>query len=386
MLSLRRRFVLGVLALAGMTCLAIPGTVSSQDKKTDVPDTVLSFPTSDGLALGSMWFPPKDKPNADVLLMFPRPGSAVNKNWISLAEGFQAKGFAVLLFDFRGCGMNGPVPNPKSKDPLPDPFYLKGRGERIVTDVSQFFNEPFNAGLNRNTVEKSGLNYKTFSDRQRDAIYNDLQAARFFIDRKSDARVCNANRIWILTEKEGYQVAMGFIALEAFRNTIFPEQNFAAKIDPTKAAKDYAGIIALSPNENFAIAGLLINRYLKNLTSIDTKTAVEHIERRMAIIALHGKSEGPGKSKQVINRWVTGSEEELKRKFKYIFEFDNSKMKGTPTGMDLIDATDSLGVKAKIIDHVTTVAKVGQDFGKDETKRNAAETKLIPRSPLMNGR
>lgn len=383
MLSLRRQLMFGVLALAGMVGLAMPGSVRSQDKKSDIPDTVLSFPTSDGLALGAMWFPPKDKPNADVIMMFPRPGFAINKNWIAMAEGFQAKGFAVLLFDFRGTGMNGPLP--KAKEPLPDPFYLKGRGERVVTDINQFFNDPFNTGFVKSTVEKNGLNFKTFNDRQKDAIFNDLQAARFFIDRKSDARVCNANRIWILTEKEGYGVAMGFIALEAFRNTIFPEQNFAAKIDPTKAAKDYAGIIALSPSENHSVSSLLVSR-LKANGSLDAKTAVEHIERRMAIVALHGKSEGPSKSKSAINKWVTGSEDDLKRKFKYLFEFDNSKMKGTPTGMDLIDATDSLGIKTKIIDHVTNLAKVGQDFGKDETKRNATETKLIPRSPLMNSR
>ena len=384
MLSQRRRFVFGVLAFAGIILLTVPETGRSQAKKDEVPDTVLSFPTSDGVALGGMWYPPKDKPNADVVMMFPRPGGAINKNWIAVAEALKEKGFAVLLFDFRGCGMNGPAP--KAKEPIPDPFYLKGRGERIITDVSQFFKEPFNTGLNKTSVEKSGLNYKTFNDRQKDAVFNDLQAARFFIDRKSDARVCNANRIWMLTEKEGYQLALGFISWEAYRNTIFPEQNLAAKVDPTKAAKDYAGIVAFSPNENFAVATLQINKNLKNLGLLDCKTAVEHIERRMAIVCIHGKSEGPGKSKTVVNRWVTGGEEELRRKFKYFHEFDNTKMKGTPIGLDMIDATDSLGITNKLVEQLSNIAKVGQDFGKDETKRNAAETKLIPRSPLMNSR
>ena len=106
----------------------------------------------------------------------------------------------------------------------------------------------------------------------------------------------------------------------------------------------------------------------------------------MAIVCIHGKSEGPGKSKTVVNRWVTGGEEELRRKFKYFHEFDNTKMKGTPIGLDMIDATDSLGITNKLVEQLSNIAKVGQDFGKDETKRNAAETKLIPRSPLMNSR
>ncbi|WP_020470097.1 alpha/beta hydrolase family protein [Zavarzinella formosa] len=387
MLSLRRRFAFGVLALAGMAGLASSGKIIAQDKdkKDDVPDTVLSFPTSDGLAIGAMWYPAKDKQSADAVMMFPRPGGVVNKQMIELAEALQAKGFAVLLFDFRGCGMNGPAP--KGKEPLPDPFYLKGRGERILADGSQFFADQFNKGsFQRATVEKVGLNYKTFGDRQKDAIYNDLQAARFFLDRKNDSRVCNTNRIWIVTEKEGYQTALGFIAIEAHRNTIFPEQNVAAVIDPTKAAKDYAGIVAFSPNENSVVAGIQINRGLKNLIDPDTKSAVEHIDRRMAIVSVYGKTEGPGKSKAIVNRWVTGSDDELKRKFKYFVEVDNSKMKGTPTGFDMMDAADSAGIKTKLVDQLTNIAKVGQDFGKDDTKRNASETKLIPRSPVMTSR
>ncbi len=395
MLSLLRRAALGVLALAGMALLVGPGqpAFAQKDKKDDVSENVLSFATSDGLALGALWYPAKDpKAPADAVMMFPRPGGAVTKQWIDLAEAMSAKGFAVLLFDFRGCGMNGPAP--KGKEPIPEPFYIKGRGERIITDANQFFNEKFNTGFSRQAVEKLGLNYKTFTDRQKDAVFNDLLAARFFLDKKNDAKVCNTNRIWIVTEKEGYQLAMAHVAFETHRYTIFPEQNNMAKQDPTRAAKDYAGIVVLSPSDNLPIATTQINKGFANKLFLDVKSAVEHIERRMAIVCVYGKSEGQGKAKALVTKAVamnptgTGgtSEDELKRKFKYFIEIDNSKVKGTPTGIDLIDATDSLGVKAALVDRITDIAKVGQDFGKDDTKRNADATKTVPRSPIMNSR
>lgn len=396
MQSLLRRAALGVLTLAVMAAAAGPASAQKdKDKKDDVPDSVLSFSTSDGVALGAMWMPAKDKPGADAVMMFPRPGAPVTKQWIELAEAMSAKGFAVLLFDFRGSGMNGPAP--KAKEPIPDPFYIKGRGERIITDVNQFFNEPFNRaafGSSRKTIENVGLNWKTFGDRAKDVVFNDLLAARFFLDKKNDAKVCNTNRIWIVTEKEGYQVALAHIAFEAHRYTIFPEQNVAAVQDQTRAAKDYAGIVCFSPNENFPIATQQVTKGFANKTKLDVRTAVEHLDRRMAIVAVYGKSEGPGKSKAIVNKVMalnpagTGpaTEEELKRRFKYFIEIDNSKVKGTPLGIDLIDATDSLGVKTAVVDRVSDIAKVGQDFGKEDTKRNADATKVIPRSPIMNSR
>lgn len=384
MVSLSYRMLFGGLLFIGLITLAQPTPSRAQDK--DNPESVLSFATSDGLALGALWYPPKDKPSADAVIMFPRPGQTINKTWIGLAEAMQAKGFAVLLFDFRGLGMNGPLPNPKAKD-QPDPPYLKGRGERIVADSTQFFNEAFNrsAGFPR-TIEKNGLNYKTFTDRQKDAIYNDLQAARFFLDKKNDAKICNTNRIWLVTEKEGYQVALAFWAHEYKRPSIFPEQNKAAIVQNDKASKDYAGIVCFSPNENNAVATQQINKYLANRSFQDVQTALQHIEKRMSIIAVYGKSEGNATAKRIISKWGV-PEAEFVRRYKYLMEFDNTKVKGTPTGIDLIDATDSLKVRADLVQKMfDTSNKGGQDFGKEETKRNAIETKTVPRSPILDGR
>ena len=115
-------------------------------------------------------------------MMFPAPGNKVNDAWIGLAKALSEKNFSVLLFDWRGCGMNA----------------ADTAGARIFANNMEFWTELYNRqllkGLQR-PVEDKGLDFKTItvkSDslyRYRDFMLNDLLAARFYLDAKRQREV-----------------------------------------------------------------------------------------------------------------------------------------------------------------------------------------------------
>jgi len=234
------RGLCGGLLLVGLAVLgAAPGGLSAQDKKdpkTDpkvdpkkapaavVPelrDKSVGFTTSDGLNLQGYWFQGAalDKQRPDAVMMFPAPGNKVTDTWIILANELSKNNFSVLLFDWRGCGMNAP----------------DTAGSRILENKVRFWNEPYNKQLltgSQRLIEDKGLDYKTIvgknqgTYRYRDFLANDLLAARFYLDKQNDNGKCNTNRVWIVTEKDGAQLGLGFIATEFSRNSLYdPKQN-----------------------------------------------------------------------------------------------------------------------------------------------------------------
>ncbi len=381
---LPRHMALGLLAFAGLA-----GTARSQPK--DDPKVLKAMPTNDGLSLNILWYPapPKDKTTPDGVIMFPRPGAKIDKSWVALAEAVQAKGFSVLLMDWRGLGMNGPEISAKSKEPPPDPIYLKPQGPKILQTSSAFFSEPVNKSFGRDAVTNAGLNYKTFTERQKEIIFADLTAARFFLDKRNDGeKECNSNRIWLMTEKEGYQVALAHVAYEGYRNAIYKGNVLEVGTSGTRAIKNYAGIVAFSPSTNHGLASLEIDKLLKVSATpgTDQTEAYLHVKSRMAIIAIHGKSEGPAGANRVINRWVTGTEAQLRQSYKYIKEYDNTAVKGTPVGIELVDATTMPDARKDVLEFLDAVVRRAVVFGSEFTEKGVSKIDVPPRHPIMVGR
>src|SRR5688572_20839732 len=211
MTVLLRGLLTGLLVIGLAVLGAAPDRMTAQDKKTepkaDPKDVAkakdelrqksVSFATSDGLALNGYWFRGVgiEKQRPDAVMMFPAPGNKVNDAWIGLAKTLSEKNFSVLLFDWRGLGMNS----------------AETAGSRILEDRVKFWNEPYNRELLKNsqkTIEDKGLDYKNLHTRTqgqykfKDWMLNDLVAARYFLDRKNDDGQCNTNRVWIVTERD----------------------------------------------------------------------------------------------------------------------------------------------------------------------------------------
>jgi hypothetical protein len=391
MLSLYRGLLAGFL-VAGLAALCYaPSDMVAQDAKDkkdtkdakdkakeDIKEKSVGIATSDGLSLNGYWFQGTgiEKQRPDAVMMFPAPGGKVNEAWISLAKGLSEKNFSVLLFDWRGMGMNGP-------DGI-------GQGSRIFSEKDVFWKEPYNGTLLKSstaTIEKNGLDWKMLSlrtqgsVRYRDFLLHDLMAARFFLDKQNDAGRCNTNRVWIVSEKDGAHLGLAFIASEFQRHTIHLPKKNIGDISPTfkGAGKDYAGIMALSYSGANPTANMVYKNALPSFGANDeVKKAKEHLEDRLAMVLMYSKKETGGNSNSLMRSvGVGGTEDEMKKKFKYPKEFDIKAMKPI-SGIDMIDPMDSFGVKAYIVKAMVEISKV-QNFGKDPTERDAAKTTDVPR-------
>lgn len=376
MLSLYRGLLTG-LVVAGVAAACFqPGAARAQAKK-NLDDNIIAVTTSDGLALKGYWFQGQalEKAPPDAVMMFPAPGGKINDAWIDLAQALSAKNFSVLLFDWRGCGLNGP----------------EGQGARVFEDSERFWKEPYNGLMlkgQKGAIEKTGLDWKVLSNRSergaryRDFLFNDLLAARFFLDKQNDARKCNTNRVWVVSEKDGAHMGLAFIAAEFQRNTKFdPKKNpwdFGAEFKP--AGKDYAGLMAMSYSATNTSA---IAMYRSALPSVGAnervKEALNHLEDRLAMVMMYSKREGGSASKALIaSTRATGNEAALKIKFKYTKEFDTGKGMKPILGIDLIDPMDSFGAREFVVAAMVEIVKA-QAWGKDPTDREAGKMLYTPR-------
>jgi hypothetical protein len=383
MLSLYRGRLAGFLVAALVTLIAAHGQISAQDKKDDLREKSVGFGTSDGLSLSGYWFQGNgiDKQRPDAVMMFPAPGGKINDNWVSLARALSEKNFSVLLFDWRGAGLNGP-------DGI-------GQGARIYEDKEKFWKERYNDQFlkaRRATLEKQGLDIKYLltagNDRgpYRPFLLNDLMGARFFLDKQNDAGKCNTNRVWIVSEKDGAHVGLAFIATEFSRNSLYdPKKNVGDTNTQFKAAgKDYAGIMAMSPSLSPTPMNSVANSiYSAGLPSIaptqNQKDGFIHLEDRLAMVLMFSKQEGATTARSWASRaGVSGTDDEMKKKFKYLKEFDIKAAKPI-NGVDMIDPNDSFKVRDYVVKAMVEISKDKQNFGKDPTDREAAKMTILPR-------
>jgi hypothetical protein len=345
-------------------------------KKEDPRERSVSFATSDGLALNGYWFQGAaiEKQRPDAVLMFPAPGNKITDSWIDLARSLSEKNFSVLLFDWRGCGLNGPE-----------------AGSRIFESTERFWAENYNHRLlssKKRTVEDKGLDYNNDLAKRvdgtikyRDWLLNDLMGARFFLDKQNDNGKCNTNRVWIVSEKEGASLGLAFIAAEFYRNSMYQANKTLVDIDrPGKpAGKDYVGLVALSYSLSTSVGTNVFRNALPDgTTSPLVKEARDHLEKRLATVLVYSKKEGPSASKGLVSRLGAGSTEDtMKRNFKYLREVDT---KTSPvSGIAMIDPMNSFGAKDLVRDAMVEISKDKQNFGKDPTEREANKMTTVPR-------
>jgi len=383
MLSLYRGLVAGIL-LAGLAALCMdPANVGAQDKKgktakEEVAERGVGITTSDGLSLKGYWFQGTaiEKNNPDAVIMVPAPGNKINDSWIWLAKALSEKNFSVLLFDWRGVGLNGP-------DGV-------GAGVGILVDKTRFWDEPYNGrllGSSKATIERRGLEYSKIypvgnsAGSYRDFMFmNDLLAARFFLDQENDRGKCNTNRVWIISEKEGSQLGMAFIATEFQRNTNYDIRDTIIDFNkPFKSAgKDYIGIMSLSYSGSNTTAAKIYRNALPPLGANQAvKDAKDHLTDQLAMVLMYKKGDG-GPSRTLLNSvGATGSEADLKPKYKYPKEFDIKAMKPI-SGIDLVDPADTFKVREYVVTAMVEISKKNP-VGKAPTDRQVSKAVYTPR-------
>jgi hypothetical protein len=146
--------------------------------------------TADEVELQGWYYPSSQKDKAlCALLLQDLSGTVPNPGWESLAERLQAKGYAVLLFDFRGYGGSTEV------QPA---FWELSASQR----------------LKGAKLKKSTISHKDFPQGYYPMLVNDIAAARHFLDRKNDARECNSGNMAIIAAQEGAALGALWLAAE----------------------------------------------------------------------------------------------------------------------------------------------------------------------------
>jgi hypothetical protein len=371
--------ILGLAVLAGPSAdLAAQGKKDDKKdtakkdaaKKEEPPDRSVGIATSDGLSLNGYFFQGTgvEKQRPDAVLMFPAPGGKVTDAWITLAQELSKKNFSVLLFDWRGHGRN-----------------LEA-GTRVFESPDLFWREPYNLKLLKSmkaTIDDKGLEWTRIGGKgegtvqYKDMLLNDLIAARFFLDRKSDEGRCNANRVWIVSEKDGAHLGLAFIAAEFYRNSIHnPNPEPLRTVQVKSAGKDYVGMVALSYSPTSTTANRVFATAVPSGQS-GSKEIRDHLETRLAAVLVYSKKEGSGKSKGLVSTLRGGTTDaQMKTNFKYLIEVD-----APVTAIGMVDAMNTFKVPELVQTALVEISKK-QNFGKDVIDREANKMSYVPRFAL----
>jgi pimeloyl-ACP methyl ester carboxylesterase len=127
-----------------------------------------------------------------VLMLHAIGGNSQQEGWDDLAKKLQAKGFAVLTFDFRGHGDSTSVgPN--------------------------FWTAPGNTTIKR-PKQKDTLSYKDFTNSLNYAnMVQDIAAAKRYLDKRNDASDCNSGNVIVIGAESGATLGALWITTEWHR-------------------------------------------------------------------------------------------------------------------------------------------------------------------------
>jgi alpha-beta hydrolase superfamily lysophospholipase len=173
-------------AVAAFACLA-PGAAAQNNFEK------VRIKTVDGVDLSGRFYPGSGETPPVVLLLHGLKENSNSKEWTSLAKALQAKKFAVLTFDFRGCGSG-------------------------TTEVDPaLFWAPENRLNQLIRGRKESISSKEFKPEYYPALINDIAAAKAFLDRRNDGNAggarCNSSNLVLIGSREG--AALGAIWLNA---------------------------------------------------------------------------------------------------------------------------------------------------------------------------
>jgi pimeloyl-ACP methyl ester carboxylesterase len=126
------------------------------------------------------------------LILHALGGSSREEGWDNLAKELQKKHFAVLLFDFRGHGESTSVGNG---------FWY----DRLNQSLRGF----------RPNKPKDQISYKDFTTLHHWlTLVNDIQAAKYFLDRKNDLSECNSANTVVIGAESSAALGALWIATE----------------------------------------------------------------------------------------------------------------------------------------------------------------------------
>jgi alpha/beta hydrolase fold len=342
--------------LVACLVVALPGSPArAQDKKEED----VSLPTVDGLRLSGVWYPGAKGKSSDVVMMLHNWGESMSKgDWSSLAQALHQKGFAVLMFDFRGHG--------KSTTP------------RTIDKPEEFLNArkyPFNrhAGTNATRPEQlKGLDYHRFiKERYFPYLVNDIAAARRFIDGRNDQGECNAGRIFVIADREMCSLSLLWGATEFHRRGINPIAVGAAPPNHI-AGSDIMGAVWLNYKSNPSVSPI-IEKMLRDRELADKIERPLEDKVSVAFVFSEDDKEGASIPRIWFNRWgIKPNQNEDRDKGKYMIRVKGAK---NLQGVNLLDP--KLKADEPILEFITATKKKNLT-GNDFVERHPSVIEAVP--------
>ncbi len=202
----------------GLLLLAIDSDARGQTPKTAGgaeagPAKQVDILTVDKVELKGKYFASNKEKAPCVLLLHAIGESSSSKDWTNLAVKLNEKGFAVLMFDFRGHGdsttVRPGVVNPK------DPTKTE-RG---------FWDEPLNQrgvkGFNAFKPRPTEIKQEQFLAEYYPVLANDIAAAKAFLDVQPD---CNSSNLILIGANDGATLGALWLNSECFRYRWLPPE------------------------------------------------------------------------------------------------------------------------------------------------------------------
>ena len=203
------------LGLALIIALVSFQSVTGQEKSEDI-----HFITADSVKIVGTYWPSKAGNNAPVALLLHefhrgKGGNRSGAGWISLAAALNAKGYAVLTFDFRGHGDSTALDKPMEFWSFKFPQNKAGIGVAV------------------NPVKPpESIAQGTFRPTYFPMLVNDVVAAKAYLDRKNDKGELNASNLVVIGAGEGATIGSLWLASEFHRKRGVPLPQAQQTVDP----------------------------------------------------------------------------------------------------------------------------------------------------------
>jgi hypothetical protein len=211
-------------------------------------DNTAKFETVDGVKLRGTYLPStKGAKAACVLLVHDfdvtKGGDSHQDGWDSLAKALQAKGYAVLSFDFRGFGRSDTV--------NPGEFWKWPHNKQGVRG--------FNPAKPKETIS-----HKDFPPTYYPHLIEDLIAAKAFLDAKNDAKDLNDSNLIVIAAGQGATIAAMWMNAEGKR-IASPRAGFPPPPNALPEGRDLTAGIFLSISPTLAGQAMPIRPWLKEV-------------------------------------------------------------------------------------------------------------------------
>jgi hypothetical protein len=221
---MRRHFFARLAWAASLAAAFLAPTAANAQGKANVDK--VKFDTCDGVELHGSFYPGRNGPKSTCVLLLHNITSGDSKKaynsqqagWDQLATALQAKGFAVLSFDFRGHGNSTGI-------------------------QPGFWKFAHNGGV-RGFGKAEAIRYQDYQRSYYPILVNDIAAAKTLLDRRNDNGECNSRSIILVGAQEGGVLGTMWAMTEWQRYQLVSQ--FPIRLDTNPEGKSVVACVWLS--------------------------------------------------------------------------------------------------------------------------------------------